>query len=61
MSIDNHISVNEYNKITKYKEPVIKVEKIWHFKMTTVPLIMAKKAINRLKRYKAVTVSKISF
>ena len=37
---DNNISVKEYNKISKYKDLEKEIEKMWHFKTTTVPLIV---------------------
>ena len=37
---DNNMSVTEYNKITKYKNLKIEIEKMWHLKTTTTPVIM---------------------
>ena len=36
---DNYTSVKEYNKISKYKDVEIEIEKIWYLKVTTVPVI----------------------
>ena len=36
---DNKISVKEYNKISKYKDLEIKIEKMYHLKTNIVPVI----------------------
>ena len=38
--IDNNSSVQEYNKMNKYKDLKTKTEKIWHLKNTRVPVIV---------------------
>ena len=38
MQTDNNISVKEYNKISKYENLEIEIEKMWHFKTTTLPV-----------------------
>ena len=37
---DINLSVKEYNKITKYKDLEIKIEKMWHLMTTTLPIIV---------------------
>ena len=57
MLSNSNISVKEYYKISKYKNLKIEIEKIWHLKTTTMPVIvgalgMIKKGqINTLIRY----------
>ena len=34
------ISVKECNKISKYKDLKIEIEKMWHLKTTTLPIIV---------------------
>ena len=34
---DNKVSIKEYCKISKYKDLEIKIENIWHLKITTLP------------------------
>ena len=36
MPRDDNISVKEYNKISKYKDLEMEIEKMWHLKTTTV-------------------------
>ena len=35
------------NRISKYKELEIEIEKMWHFKTTTVPVIVEKLVMNK--------------
>ena len=37
---DYNISVKEYNEISKCKDLEIEIEKIWHLKTTTAPVIV---------------------
>ena len=43
---DNNISVNEYNKITKYKDLEIEIEKIWHLKTNIMPVTVWTRSMN---------------
>ena len=40
MPTGNNLSVKEYSKIRRYKCPEIEIEKIWHLKSTTMPVII---------------------
>ena len=40
MPIDTNILVKECNKLSKYKDMEIKIEKVWSSKTTTVPVIV---------------------
>ena len=40
VSTDNNRSVIEYNKISKYKDMEIDIEKMWHLKTTIMPVIV---------------------
>ena len=37
---DDNISVKIYDKISNYKDLEIEIKKMWHFKTTTVSLIV---------------------
>ena len=39
VATDNNISVKEY-RISKNKDMEMKIKKIWHFKLATVPVIV---------------------
>ena len=45
---NNNISVKEYNKISKYKKLKIEIEKMWHFKTTTLSVIV--EALHMIKK-----------
>ena len=45
---DNNVSLKEYNKIDKYKDVEIEIEKMWHLKTTIVPVIMG--ALGMIKK-----------
>ena len=38
--IDNNTPIKEYNKISKYKDLEIEIEKMWHLKTTMVSVIV---------------------
>ena len=40
MPTDDDKSVKEYNKISKFKDTQIEIEKIWHLKITTELVIV---------------------
>ena len=49
---DNNISVKEYNKVNKYKDLEIEIDKLWQLKSTTLPALvgaLSKGQINTLK------------
>ena len=55
-STDKITSVNEYNKMSKYEDLEIQIEKMWPLKTTTVSEIIGKKIgqINSFIKYLAV-------
>ena len=46
--IDHIISVQKYNKISKYKELGVEVEKMWHLKSITVLIVV--KTLGMIKK-----------
>ena len=58
LTADNNISVKEYNKISKYKDLDIEIEKMWHFITTTMSVII--EALCMIKRGKDEHIKKIS-
>ena len=36
--IDNNITVKEYSKVSKYKNLETEIKKVWHLKITTMPI-----------------------
>ena len=55
---DNHISAKEYNKISKYKDFEIEILKMWHFKITTVLVIVG--ALGMIKKMTEKHIKKVS-
>ena len=55
---DNDISVNEYDKISKYKELKIESEKIWHLRTISVPVIVG--ALGQTKKETDKHINKIT-
>ena len=45
---NNNISVKKYDKISKYKDLKIEVEKIWYLKTYTMPVILG--ALGMIKK-----------
>ena len=37
---DNNISIKEYNRISRYKDLKVEIEKIWHLKTATIPVVV---------------------
>ena len=37
---DRNISVKEFDKLSKYKELQIEIERMWHLKTTIVPVVV---------------------
>ena len=54
---DNNISIEEYNKISKYKYLGIEIEKIWHLITTTLPVIVG--ALGMIKKRTSKHINKI--
>ena len=54
---DNNVPVKEYNKITKYKDQEIKIEKLQYLKTITVPVIVV--VLDTMKKMKVTHINKI--
>ena len=52
--------VKEYNKIGEYKDLEIKIEKIWHLKTTTVPVIIGTLSMDKKGRDKHIKKISVS-
>ena len=45
---DKNVSVAEFEKLSKYKELEIEVEKLWHMKTVTIPAVIG--ALRMIKK-----------
>ena len=48
VSTGNNVSAKEYNRISKYKDLEIEIEKMWHLKINTMPVIVG--ALDMIKK-----------
>ena len=46
--VDKNVSVAEFEKLSKYKELEIEVEKLWHMKAVTIPVVIG--ALGMIKK-----------
>ena len=58
VSIDNRISVKEYNEISKYKDVEKEIEKMWHVKTNTMSVILG--ALSMINKGTDKHINKIS-
>ena len=47
-SADKNVSVAEFEKLSKYKDLEIEVEKLWHMKIVTIPVVVG--ALRMIKK-----------
>jgi len=45
---DRNVSLKEYEKISKYKDLEIEIQKMWHLKTTVIPVVIG--ALGMIKR-----------
>ena len=55
---DKNVSVAEFKKLSKYKDLEIEVEKLWHMKTVTIPVVIG--ALGMIKNSTGKHLEKIS-
>ena len=45
---DKNVSIAEFEKLSKYKDLEIEVEKLWHMKIVTIPVVIG--ALGMIKK-----------
>ena len=55
---DKNVSVAEFKKLSKYKDLEIEVEKLWHMKTVTIPVVIG--ALGMIKNSTEKHLEKIS-
>ena len=54
---DRNVSLKEYEKVSKYKDLEIEIQKMWHLKTTVIPEVIG--ALGKIKRKSEDHIKKI--
>ena len=55
---DRNVSLKEYEKVSKYKDLAIEIQKMWHLKTTVIPVVIG--GLGMIKRKSEDHIKKIT-